>query len=97
VVKAIRATEKAAKEAKSLGLKQYNAQKKEGEPCIYNIITFIKYLFSIGGSSCTTGAIYRGIICNRRARDYNSRYDPWGQPCAVYCRLPRYHGMQGLC
>ena len=96
-VKAIRATEKAAQEAKSLGLKQYNAQKKEGEPCRYNIIIFIKYLFSIGGSSCTTGAIFRGIIRYRRVRDYNSKYDPWGRPCAVGCHLRRHHGMQALC
>jgi hypothetical protein len=81
----IRDAKKAAKEAKSLGLKQYNAQKKEGEPCRYNIIIFIKHLFSKSGSSCSTRAICRGIIRNRRARDYNSRHDPWGRPCAVCC------------
>jgi hypothetical protein len=63
-----------------LRLKRCNAQKKEGEPCRYNIIIFIKYLFSIGGSSCATGAICRGIIRNRRARDYNSRHGPWVDP-----------------
>ena len=60
--------------------KQRNSQKKEGEPCRYNIIIFIKNLFSFGGFFCTTGAICRGIIRNRRARDYNSRYNPGVDP-----------------
>ena len=81
----IRDAKKAAKATKNATRNAQYLSVKEGEPCIYNIIKFIKYLFSKSGSSCTAGAICRGIIRNRRARDYNSRHDPWGRPCAVCC------------
>jgi hypothetical protein len=71
---------KAAKAIKNAARNAQYLSVKEGEPCSYNIIKFINSLHSVGGSSCTTGAICRGIIRNRRARDYNSRYDPGVDP-----------------
>ena len=50
----IRDAKKATKEAKNARLKLSKVQKKEGEPCSYNMIIFVNSSSSVGGSSCTT-------------------------------------------